>query len=160
VIASVMPWLALVSFASADERTNPPAQAREADSSDSDAALRGLLSARGTGVDPGVAQLEAAWTELSERPLAKSAGKPGLDRARQELTRLHQLIQRRADLNVIARRKQLVWAALSLSDRQMARAELAAALQTALSRREQAEAQLKAAKPVEPAPNSTPESAK
>jgi len=161
VIASVLSWLALVSSAGADERSNPPAQARAADNSDSDAALRGLLAGKGTGIDPAVAQLEAAWTELSERPLAKTAGKPGLDRARQELTVLHQLIQRRADPHAIARRKQLVWAALSLSDRQMARAELAAALQTALSRREQAEAQLKAAKPAaEPASNRTPEPAK
>jgi hypothetical protein len=147
VIASVMYWLALAPLAMADDRTTHPAEApaREAQSSDGDAALRGLLGGKSSGVDPGVAQLEAAWTELSERPLAKTAGKPGLDRARQELTRLHQLIERRADPQAIARRKQLVWAALSLSDRQMARAELAAALQTALQRREQAEAQLKAA---------------
>jgi hypothetical protein len=93
--------------------------------------------------------------------LAKTAGKPGLDRARQELIRLHQLIERRADPEAIARRKQLVWAALSLSDRQMARAELATALQMALSRREQAEAQLKAAKPEgDPAPNRSAEPAK
>lgn len=146
VIASVVYWLALVSLVRADE---------------SDAALRGLLAGKSAGVDPAVAQLEAAWTELSERPLAKTAGKPGLDRARQELTRLHQLIERRADPEAIARRKQLVWAALSLSDRQMARAELATALQTALLRREQAEAQLKAAKS-EPAPpaNRAPEPAK
>lgn len=141
-----MHWLALVSSASADEPT------REAPQSESDAALRGLFAGKRTGVDPAVAQLEAAWAELSERPLAKTAGKPGLDRARQELTRLHQLIERRADPQAIARRKQLVWAALSLSDRQMARAELASALQAALQRRAQAEAQLKAAKPApEPA---------
>jgi hypothetical protein len=146
LLASVVYWLALVPLVRAN---------------DSDAALRGLLGSKTTAVDPGVAQLEAAWSELSERPSAKTAGKPGLDRARQELTRLHQLIERRADPQAIARRKQLVWAALSLSDRQMARAELAAALQAALQRREQAEAQLKAAEPgPESAPSSTPEPAK
>ena len=151
VIASVVHWLVLVSLVSADD----------AQPSGSDAALRGLLAGKSPAVDPGVAQLEAAWTELSERPLAKTAGKPGLDRARQELTRLHQLIEQRADPQAIARRKQLVWAALSLSDRQMARAELATALQTALQRREQVEAQLKAAKPdADAAPNHSPEPAK
>jgi hypothetical protein len=84
--------------------------------------------------------------ELSEHPLAKTAGKAGLERARVELSQLRQLIDQRADPQKIARKKQLVWAALSASDRQMARAELAGALQTAIARREQAEAQLRAAK--------------
>ena len=55
------------------------------------------------------------------------------------------MIDERADATAIARKKQIVWAALSASDREMARAELATALRTALSRREAAEAQLKAA---------------
>ena len=139
--ASVAIWLVLAPAARADE----PARSTT---------LQGILSGKGPGMDPAVAQLEAAWQELAERPLAKTAGKPGLDRARQELTRLHQLIADRAHPQAIERRKQLVWAALSLSDREMARAELAAALQTALLRREQAEQQLKAAK------NRAPESAK
>jgi hypothetical protein len=108
--------------------------------------LRGLLQSPRVSVDPAVAQLEALMAELSEHPLAKTAGKAGLERARVELSQLLELIDQHAGAQKIARKKQLVWAALSLSDRQMARAELAGALQTAIARREQAEAQLRAAK--------------
>jgi len=132
--------------ASAQEYSNPPKTGAEARGDDADAALRGLLRSPRVSVDPGVAQLEALWVELSARPLAKTAGKPGLTRARAELVRLRELIGQRADAQVIARTKQLVWAALSSSDRQMARAELAVALRDALTRREQVEAQLRAAK--------------
>jgi len=113
---------------------------------DSDATLRGLLGGPRTSVDPELTELEALWSELAAEPLAKSAGKPGLDRAQSELTRLRQLIAAGADARDIARIKQLVWAALSLSDRQMARAELAAALHSALARRAQAEARLREAR--------------
>lgn len=141
-------WLG-ATRANAEEYGVPPktgAGAASEQSAPGDAALRGLLRSQRVSVDPAVAQLEALWAELSERPLAKTAGKIGLDRARAELSRLRQLIDKRADAQVIARTKQLVWAALSSSDRQMARAELAFALRDALERREQAEAQLRAAK--------------
>jgi hypothetical protein len=111
-----------------------------------------LLQSPRVSVDPGVAQLEALMAELSEHPLAKTAGKEGLDRARVELSRLRKSIDRRANAQTIARRKQLVWAALSSSDRQMARAELAGALKLAIARREAAEAQLRAAKLASEAP--------
>ena len=139
-------WLISAGVGRADERVNEaPASEREA--ANQETALRGLFggSARAT-LDPELAELEALWQELAGRPLAKSAGKVGLDRARAELTRLRELIAMRAEASAITRRKQLVWAALSLSDRQMARAELASALRAAIARREEAEAQLKAAK--------------
>jgi hypothetical protein len=146
VLASGVVWLSLSSYpANAEEHPNTAKPAGESRASAGDAALGGLLRTQRTTVDPAVAQLEALWSELSERPLAKTAGKAGLDRAREELSRLRELIDRRADAQAIARKKQLVWAALSSSDRQMARVELATALRDALQRREQAEAQLKAA---------------
>lgn len=146
VLASGGLWLVLACPALGEERADSAPSAEPARTSPGDAALRGLLQSPRVSVDPGVAQLEALMAELSEHPLAKTAGKPGLDRARAELTRLRQLIDQRADAQTIARKKQIVWAALSSSDRQMARAELAVALQTAIDRRECAEAQLKAAK--------------
>jgi hypothetical protein len=149
VLASGVVWLVMVAQprpALGEERADSARTAQPAQTSPGDAALRGLLQTPRVSVDPGVAQLEALMAELSEHPLAKTAGKPGLDRARAELTRLRALIDQRADAQAIARKKQIVWAALSSSDRQMARAELAVALQTAIARRERAEAQLKAAK--------------
>lgn len=146
VLASGVIWLLLASPALGEERLNPPDTSSESRTTDADAALSGLLRGPRVTIDPGLAQLEALMAELAERPSAKTAGKPTLDRARAELSRLRQMIDQRADATAIARKKQLVWAALSSSDRQMARAELAAALRTALARREAAEAQLRAAK--------------
>jgi hypothetical protein len=147
VLASGVFWLLQPSAALGEERPIAPKSDSAARPSDSDAALSGLFrNPPRVTVDPGVAQLEALMAELSERPLAKTAGRPGLDRARQELAQLRTLIDERADAQAIARKKQVVWAALSVCDRQMARAELAAALLIALSQREQAEAQLRAAK--------------
>jgi hypothetical protein len=153
VLASGVVWLILASPALGEERANAPSHgshgsndSNDSPSSDADAALSGLFGSPRVTVDPGVAHLEALMAELSERPAAKTAGKPGLDRARAELSRLRRMIDERADATAIARRKQIVWAALSSSDRQMARAELAAALRTAISRREAAEEQLRAAK--------------
>jgi hypothetical protein len=143
----VLCWLVSVGVGRADERVNQPKPSGEHTAANPNAALSGLFGgSRRASLDPEIADLEALWQELSERPLAKTAGKPGLDRARAELTRLQTLIGRRAEASAIARRKQLVWAALSVSDRQMARAELAEALRTAMLRRERAEQQLKAAK--------------
>lgn len=172
VLASGGLWLVTPAFAEERREERPsPAQAANESHAD-DAALGGLLRSPRVTVDPGVAQLEALMAELSERPLAKTAGKPGLDRARVELSRLRRMIDQRADATAIARKKQIVWAALSASDREMARAELATALRTALSRREEAEAQLKAAQRARdahraeleaqkaPAPVVTPEPAK
>ena len=156
VVAAV--WLVSAGVVHADERVSETKPAGEQQAVSQDGALRGLFGgSRRAPLDPAVAELEALWQELSERPLAKTAGKAGLDRARAELARLRELIGKRADADAIARRKQLVWAALSLSDRQMARAELAEALRAALLRREEAELQLKAAKlanemPAQPAP--------
>lgn len=144
-LGSVVIWLIVDGSVRADERTTKGAESATASGADG-SAVQGLFGPQRTTVDPALAQLEALWTELSERPLAKTAGKVGLDRARAELSRLRELIGRRADADAIARRKQLVWAALSLSDREMARAELAAALRTALSHREQAEIELDTAK--------------
>ncbi|HET6335142.1 MAG TPA: hypothetical protein VFG30_18085 [Polyangiales bacterium] len=146
VLASGALWLILVSPALGEERASAPHASNQSPSSAADAALSGLFGSPRVTVDPGVAHLEALMAELSERPAAKTAGKPGLDRARAELSRLRRMIDERADATAIARKKQIVWAALSSSDRQMARAELAAALRTAISRREAAEAQLRAAK--------------
>lgn len=144
-LASGWLWLALASPALGEERADST-RAAEPAQPQGDVALRGLLQSPRVSVDPGLAQLEALMAELSQHPLAKTAGKPGLDRARAELVRLRELIDRRADAQAIARKKQIVWAALSSSDRQMARAELAVALRSAIDRRERAEAQLKAAK--------------
>lgn len=146
VLASGGLWLVSPTFGEErhDERQSPPKVA-EPRGDRSDAALGGLLQTPRVSVDPAVVQLEALMAELAERPLAKTAGKPALDRARVELSRLRRMIDERADATSIARKKQIVWAALSASDREMARAELATALRTALSRREEAEAQLKAA---------------
>jgi hypothetical protein len=148
VLTSGVLWLIsiLPNPALGEERPNAPTSENEAQASQSDAALGGLLRSPRVTIDPAVAQLEALMAELAQRPMAKTAGKPGLDRARVELARLRELIDRRADAESIARKKQMVWAALSTSDRQMARAELAMALRAALSQREQAEAQLRAAK--------------
>jgi hypothetical protein len=147
MLASGVFWLMQPSGALGEERPVAPKPESNARPSDSDAALSGLFrNPPRVTVDPGVAQLEALMAELSERPLAKTVGKPGLDRARLELSRLRTLIEERADAQAIARKKQVVWAALSASDRQMARAELATALHTALSQRARAEAQLRAAK--------------
>jgi hypothetical protein len=146
VLASGVLWLISPSPSLGEERPSAPASENESQASDSHAALGGLLRSPRVTIDPAVAQLEALLADLSARPIAKTAGKAGLDRARVELARLRELIDQRADADAIARKKQLVWAALSSSDRQMARAELAMALRAALSQREQAEAQLRAAK--------------
>lgn len=144
-LGSVLIGLIVGGSVRADEQTPKGTEAAAASAGDG-SVVHGLFAPQRATVDPALAQLEALWTELSERPLAKTAGKLGLERARLELSRLRELIGRRAGAGAIARRKQLVWAALSLSDREMARAELAAALRTALSHREQAELELRAAK--------------
>src|SRR3954469_18874431 len=128
LLASGFVWLTLASPALGEERASTPQTANDSRASDADAALGGLLGSPRVTVDPGLAHLEALIAELSARPAAKTAGKPGLDRARAELSRLREMIERQADATAIARKKQIVWAALSASDRQMARAELAAAL--------------------------------
>jgi hypothetical protein len=160
VLATGVIWLVAAKPALGEERSSAASDANQATGSDSDAALGGLFRSARVTVDPAVAQLEALMVELEARPSSKTAGKIGLDRARVELSRLRRLIDRRADEATIARKKQLVWAALSSSDRQMARAELAAALQTALSRRQAAEAQLKAAQIVRDAQRSELQSQK
>src|SRR5262245_26787033 len=108
VFACGVLWLG-ANRANAEEYAVPPkagagtsSEAREASEASEqaapgDAALRGLLRSQRVSVDPQVTQLEALWAELSERPLAKTAGKPGLERARLELSRLRQLIDKRAD---------------------------------------------------------------
>ncbi len=146
----LLTWLTQVGSVHADESKRSTAPAGEA-------SLGGLFGGKRATLDPALVELEAMWAELAAHPLAQTAGKVGLDRARVELTRLHALIGEKADANAIQRRKQRVWAALSLSDREIARAELAAALRTALVRREQAEAALKAAQKDAPA---RPETAK
>lgn len=160
VLASGVLWLISANPALGEERPNAPTSENEVQASEGDAALGGLLRSPRVTIDPAVAHLEALIAELSERPMAKTAGKPGLDRARIELARLRELIDQRADAESIARKKQMVWAALSASDRQMARAELATALRVALAQREQAEAQLRAAKLAGDAQRATLESQK
>jgi hypothetical protein len=145
VLASGVIWLVSANLALGEERSNTPRSASQAPVSESDAALGGLFRTPRVTIDPALAQLEALLAELEARPSAKTAGKPALDRARVELSQLRRLIDQPADSRAIVRKKQLVWAALSASDRQMARSELAAALQTALTRRQEAESQLKAA---------------
>lgn len=107
-----------------------------------DAALRGLFGGRRASVDPALQELGALYAELAEHPLATSAGKRGLDRARAELARLRASIAQKVDADRITLQKQRVWAALALADREIARAALAE-LSSALSRRlEQADARL------------------
>jgi len=140
-------WLFL---ASASAQAEEPVAGKERPATppagQGDAALRGLFGAPRASVDPELAELEALLAELADSPLAKTAGKHGLERARAELQQLHLLVAQRADEPSIARHKQLVWAALSVSDRQMARAELAAALKSALLLREREQAKLQSAK--------------
>jgi hypothetical protein len=109
---------------------------------EADAALRGLLGGRRASVDPAFAELDALCAELAEHPLATSAGKLGLDRARAELARLRASLAQQADADSIALQKQRVWAALALADRQIARAALAAEHKAAERRVAQADVRL------------------
>jgi hypothetical protein len=76
-----------------------------------------------------VDRLAQLLAELEQRTLAKVAAAAALVQARAELDRLRQLRAQGATADAIERRQQIVWAALLLVDRLIARAEHAAALQ-------------------------------
>lgn len=101
--------------------------------------LSALLRPQRQSVDPGVAQLQALIDELQQRPHAQVAATT-LQSAARELAAVQALLHEQADLERITRKKQLVWALLSLADRQHARA----AAQLKLQRAQQLAAQTRA----------------
>ncbi|HEY2734085.1 MAG TPA: hypothetical protein VGI70_08870 [Polyangiales bacterium] len=78
-------------------------------------------------------------SQLDKRPLHRYASL-ALDQARAALSSLSSLRASRAPAAAIERRKQLIWTALLLADRLIARAEAEAALHTLALRAREAEA--------------------
>ncbi len=107
--------------------------------------LAALLQERRASVDPAVAELSALLRELRARP-ASDAGADALSQAERSLATLEQLVKQHADAPTITRHKQLVWAALLLADRLVARAAAQAALSRAEAAVHDAQAQAQAAK--------------
>jgi hypothetical protein len=112
----------------------------------------GRAFAQNAGAEPSLAQLltgaparpddaaqlvdQLAW--LEKRSFARF-GAPALNEARAALNSLATLRANKASPEQIERRKELVWSALLLADRLIARAELAAALRVVELRLRQAE---------------------
>jgi hypothetical protein len=109
----------------------------------SEPSLAQLLSAPPARPDD-AAQLALQLAQLEKRPFARF-GASALNEARAALDSLPALRANKAAPEAIERRKELVWAALLLADRLMARAELAAALHVLELRARQVEAAAKQA---------------
>jgi hypothetical protein len=135
-----MPFAAcLLALVTALLAVHPAAAQSEA----SEPSLAQLFSAPPTRPDDAT-QLAQQLAQLEKRPFARF-GASALNEARAALDSLPALRANKVAPEAIERRKELVWAALLLADRLMARAELAAALRVLELRARQAEADAKQA---------------